>query len=48
MLSTRAAGFWAADRNVVYFCGARGQRYAKLRIRNRLDLAAIRVYSTLS
>ena len=36
--SVRLAAIWAADQNVVYLYDARGTRYAKLRLTNRLAL----------
>ena len=36
--NVRLAAIWVAERNVVYLYDARGTRYAKLRLRNRLAL----------
>jgi len=34
--NVRLAAIWVADQNVVYLYDARGTRYAKLRLKNRL------------
>jgi hypothetical protein len=34
----RLAAIWVADKNMVYLYDARGTRYAKLRLSNRLAL----------
>ena len=36
--NVRLAAIWVADRNVVYLYDARGTRYAKLRLKNRLAM----------
>jgi hypothetical protein len=36
--SVRLAAIWAADQNTVYLYDARGARYAKLRLTNRVSL----------
>jgi hypothetical protein len=36
--NVRLAAIWVADQNVVYLYDARGERYAKLRLTNRLAL----------
>jgi hypothetical protein len=36
--SVRLAAIWAADQNLVYLYDARGARYAKLRLPNRVPL----------
>lgn len=34
--SVRLGAIWAADQNVLYFYDARGQRYLKLRLKQRI------------
>ena len=34
--SVRLGAIWAADQNVLYFYDARGERYLKLRLRQRI------------
>lgn len=36
----RLGAIWAADQNVLYFYNARGERYAKLKLENRISTAA--------
>ena len=37
--NVRLAAIWVADRNVVYLYDARGERYAKLSLKNRVLVA---------
>jgi hypothetical protein len=34
--SVRLGAIWAADQNMLYFYDARGQRYLKLRLKQRI------------
>ena len=38
--SVRLGAIWAADHNVLYFYDARGQRYLKLRLKQRIFVEA--------
>lgn len=37
--SVRLGAIWAADHNVIYFYDANGERYRKIRLKNRLHPA---------
>lgn len=36
--SVRLGAIWAADHNMIYFYDAKGSRYMKARLRNRLEI----------